>query len=123
MKLSTTDLLDQFKNMTLTEITEFRRQFEETFDVTADVAPQIVHEPLTVVEDQPKTEFTVTLDAHGQKKIEVIKTVREITKLGLKDAKDFVDSAPKILLEGVTKDAADDATQRLRAVGATVTIS
>lgn len=124
MKLSTADILDQFKNMTLTEITEFRRQFEDTFDVTADVAPQPVHDqPPAVVEEEPQTEFTVTLEAAGDKKIDVIKTVRQITKLGLKEAKDFVDAAPNVLLEAVTQDSADDATQRLRAVGAKVTIS
>jgi large subunit ribosomal protein L7/L12 len=123
MKPSTTDLLDAFKNMTLTEVTEFRRQFEDTFGVTADVAPQIVHDEPPAVVEEVQTEFKVTLEAAGEKKINVIKTVREITKLGLKEAKDFVDAAPNVLFEAVTKDAADDAAERLRAVGAEVTVS
>lgn len=123
-KLSPDAIVDAFKNLTLSEITEFRKIFEETFDVTADV-PAVVFIPPTeevVVEEQ--TEFDVTLESAGEKKIQVIKTVREITQLGLKEAKDFVDSAPKPVptLQGVDKVTAEAARDKLVAAGAKVTI-
>ena len=125
-KLSTDELLDAFKEMTLLELSEFVKQFEETFDVTA-AAPMAVAAagpagaPAEAAEEQ--SEFDVILEGAGEKKIGVIKVVREIvTGLGLKEAKDLVDSAPKALLEKVNKDAAEDAKAKLEAAGASVTV-
>lgn len=126
-KLSTDDLLDAFKEMTLLELSEFVKQFEETFDVTA-AAPVAVAAagpaggaPAEAAEEQ--SEFDVILEGAGEKKIGVIKVVREIVSgLGLKEAKDLVDSAPKPLLEKVTKEAAEDAKGKLEAAGASVTV-
>jgi large subunit ribosomal protein L7/L12 len=126
-KLSTDDLLDAFKEMTLLELSEFVKQFEETFDVTA-AAPVAVAAagpaggaPAEAAEEQ--SEFDVILEGAGEKKIGVIKVVREIVSgLGLKEAKDLVDSAPKPLLEKVTKEAAEDAKAKLEAAGASVTV-
>ena len=125
-KLSTDDLLDAFKDLTLLELSEFIKKFEETFDVTA-AAPVAVAAapgaaaPAEAAEEQ--SEFDVILEGAGEKKIGVIKVVREIVSgLGLKEAKDLVDSAPKPLLEKVTKDAADDAKSKLEAAGASVTV-
>jgi large subunit ribosomal protein L7/L12 len=125
-KLSTDDLLDAFKEMTLLELSEFVKQFEDTFDVTAaapaavgvaPVAPGAAPEE-TVEQD----EFDVILEAAGDKKIQVIKEVRTLTSLGLKEAKDLVDGAPKPLLEKVNKEAAEKAKEALEAAGATVTV-
>jgi large subunit ribosomal protein L7/L12 len=126
-KLTTDELLDAFKELTLLELSEFVKKFEETFEVTA-AAPVAVAAvaggaaaPAAEVEEQ--TEFDVILEAAGEKKIGVIKVVREIVSgLGLKEAKDLVDSAPKPLLEKVTKDAADEAKGKLEAAGAKVTV-
>jgi large subunit ribosomal protein L7/L12 len=125
-KLSTDELLDAFKEMTLLELSEFVKQFEETFEVTA-AAPVAVAAaagaaaPAEAAEEQ--SEFDVILEGAGEKKIGVIKVVREIVSgLGLKEAKDLVDSAPKPLLEKVNKDAADDAKAKLEAAGASVTV-
>ncbi|MDT5153093.1 MAG: large subunit ribosomal protein [Mycobacterium sp.] len=125
-KLSTEDLLDAFKELTLLELSEFVKAFEETFDVTA-AAPVAVAAapgaaaPAEAAEEQ--SEFDVVLEGAGEKKIGVIKVVREIVSgLGLKEAKDLVDSAPKPLLEKVNKDVADDAKAKLEAAGATVTV-
>jgi large subunit ribosomal protein L7/L12 len=125
-KLSTEDLLDAFKELTLLELSEFVKAFEETFDVTA-AAPVAVAAaggaaaPAEAAEEQ--SEFDVILEGAGEKKIGVIKVVREIVSgLGLKEAKDLVDSAPKPLLEKVNKDQADDAKAKLEAAGATVTV-
>ena len=125
-KLSTEDLLDAFKELTLLELSEFVKAFEETFDVTA-AAPVAVAAagpagaPAEAAEEQ--SEFDVILEGAGEKKIGVIKVVREIVSgLGLKEAKDLVDSAPKPLLEKVNKEAADDAKAKLEAAGATVTV-
>jgi large subunit ribosomal protein L7/L12 len=125
-KLSTEDLLDAFKELTLLELSEFVKAFEETFDVTA-AAPVAVAAaagaaaPAEAAEEQ--SEFDVILDGAGEKKIGVIKVVREIVSgLGLKEAKDLVDSAPKPLLEKVTKEQADDAKAKLEAAGASVTV-
>jgi large subunit ribosomal protein L7/L12 len=124
-KLSTDELLDAFKEMTLLELSEFVKQFEETFDVTAAapvaVAAAGAAAPAEAAEEQ--SEFDVILEGAGEKKIGVIKVVREIVSgLGLKEAKDLVDSAPKPLLEKVTKEAAEDAKAKLEAAGASVTV-
>jgi len=126
-KLSTDELLDAFKEMTLLELSEFVKQFEETFDVTA-AAPVAMAAagpaggaPAEAAEEQ--SEFDVVLESAGEKKIGVIKVVREIVSgLGLKEAKDLVDSAPKAILEKAPKEAADDAKAKLEAAGATVTV-
>src|SRR6195952_3633126 len=125
-KLSGDDLLDAFKEMTLLELSDFVKKFEETFEVTAaaPVAPAAAGPaaaPTEAAEEQ--SEFDVILEAAGEKKIGVIKVVREIVSgLGLKEAKDLVDSAPKALLEKVAKEAADEAKGKLEAAGATVTV-
>ena len=124
-KMSTDDLLDQFKEMTLLELSEFIKQFEETFDVTAaTAAPVMMAAPGggggEAAEEQ--SEFDVVLTAAGDKKIQVIKEVRSLTSLGLKEAKDLVDGAPKAVLEKVTKEAADAAKEQLEASGATVEV-
>jgi large subunit ribosomal protein L7/L12 len=127
-KLSTDELLDAFKEMTLLELSEFVKQFEDTFDVTA-AAPAAVAvaaagpggaAPAEAAEEQD--EFDVILEAAGEKKIQVIKEVRTLTNLGLKEAKDLVDGAPKPVLEKVNKDAAAKAKEALEAAGATVTV-
>src|ERR1700704_2320743 len=125
-KLSTTELLDAFKELTLLELSEFVKAFEETFDVTA-AAPVAVAAaagaaaPAEAAEEQ--TEFDVILEGAGEKKIGVIKVVREIVSgLGLKEAKDLVDGAPKPLLEKVAKEAAEEAKAKLEAAGASVTV-
>jgi large subunit ribosomal protein L7/L12 len=126
-KLSTDDLLDAFKEMTLLELSEFVKQFEDTFDVTA-AAPVAVAAAggggaaAAPAAEEEKDEFDVILEAAGDKKIQVIKEVRTLTNLGLKEAKDLVDGAPKPLLEKVNKDAADKAKEALEAAGATVTV-
>ena len=126
-KLSTDELLDAFKELTLIELSEFVKQFEETFDVTAAApvavaaaAPGAAAAPAEAAEEQ--SEFDVILEAAGDKKIQVIKEVRTLTSLGLKEAKDLVDGAPKPLLEKVNKEAADKAKEALEAAGATVTV-
>ena len=125
-KLSTDELLDSFKEMTLIELSEFVKQFEDTFGVTA-AAPVAVAAAgpagggeAAVVEEQD--EFDVVLEAAGDKKIQVIKEVRGLTNLGLKEAKDLVDGAPKSVLEKVNKEAADKAKAALEEAGATVTV-
>ncbi len=125
-KLSTDELLDAFKELTLLELSEFVKAFEETFDVTAAApvaaaGPAAAAAPAEAAEEQ--SEFDVILEGAGEKKIGVIKVVREIVSgLGLKEAKDLVDSAPKALLEKVNKDQADDAKAKLEAAGASVTV-
>ena len=125
-KMSTDDLLDAFKEMTLIELSEFVKQFEETFDVKA-AAPVAVAAAAggggaAVEEPEEQDEFDVILEAAGDKKIQVIKEVRTLTSLGLKEAKDLVDGAPKQLLEHVNKDTAEKAKAALEGVGATVTV-
>ena len=124
-KLSTDELLEQFKEMTLIELSEFVKQFEETFGVTA-AAPVAVAAPAgpgaAAEEVVEQDEFDVVLEAAGDKKIQVIKEVRTITSLGLKEAKDLVDGAPKAVLEKATKEAAEKAKAALEAAGATVTV-
>ncbi|KFF58350.1 50S ribosomal protein L7 [Cryobacterium roopkundense] len=124
-KLSTEDLLEQFKGLTLIELSEFVKAFEETFEVTAaaPVAAAGAAGPAAAVEEvEEQTAFDVILDAVGDKKIQVIKVVRELTSLGLGEAKAVVDGAPKAVLEGVAKDAAEKAKADLEAAGATVTL-
>ena len=127
-KLSTDELLDSFKEMTLPELSEFVKQFENTFDVTA-AAPAAVAAPAAAAGgtgDAPaaeeQDEFDVVLEAAGDKKIQVIKEVRALTSLGLKEAKDLVEAAPKPILEKVTKEAADKAKESLEGAGATVSL-
>ena len=125
-KLSTDELLDAFKEMTLIELSEFLKQFEETFDVTAAapvaVAAAAPGAAAAAPEVEEKDEFDVILDSAGDKKIQVIKEVRALTSLGLKEAKDLVDGAPKPVLEKVNKEAADKARAALEGAGATVTV-
>jgi large subunit ribosomal protein L7/L12 len=126
-KLSTDELLDAFKEMTLLELSEFVKQFEETFDVKA-AAPVAMSVPGAgggagaeeAAEEQD--EFDVILEAAGDKKIQVIKEVRTLTSLGLKEAKDLVDGAPKTVLEKVNKEGAEKAKAALEGAGATVTV-
>jgi large subunit ribosomal protein L7/L12 len=124
-KLSSDELLDAFKEMTLLELSAFVKQFEETFDVTAaaPVAAAGPAGPAAVAEvPEEQDEFDVILEAAGDKKIQVIKEVRTLTSLGLKEAKDLVDGAPKTVLEKANKDAAAKAKEALEAAGATVTV-
>ena len=128
-KLNTDELLDAFKEMTLIELSEFVKQFEDTFGVTA-AAPVAVAAPVAAggaaggaaEEAAEQDEFDVVLESAGDKKINVIKEVRALTSLGLKEAKDLVEAAPKPILEGVDKAAADKAKEALEGAGATVTV-
>jgi large subunit ribosomal protein L7/L12 len=126
-KLSTDSLLDAFKEMTLIELSDFVKQFEETFDVKA-AAPVAAAGPAAggagaaAEEVEEKDEFDVILEAAGDKKIQVIKEVRSLTSLGLKEAKDLVDGAPKPVLEHVNKEAAEKGKAALEGAGATVTV-
>ena len=123
-KLTNEELIEAFKELTIIELSEFVKLFEETFEVTA--AAVAVAGPAgggaAAEEAEEKTDFDVVLEAAGDKKIAVIKEVRAITSLGLKEAKDLVDSAPKAVLEGATKEAAEKAKEQLEAAGATVTL-
>ncbi|TQM71678.1 LSU ribosomal protein L12P [Actinomadura hallensis] len=128
-KLSTDELLDAFKEMTLLELSEFVKQFEEVFDVKAAApvaavaaAPGAGGAAPAAEEAAAQDEFDVILEAAGDKKIQVIKEVRALTSLGLKEAKDLVDGAPKPLLEKVNKETADKAKEALEKAGATVTV-
>jgi large subunit ribosomal protein L7/L12 len=127
-KMSSDELLDQFKDMTLLELSDFIKKFEETFDVqAAAAAPVMMAAPGRAAggggeEAEEQTEFDVILAATGDKKIQVIKEVRALTSLGLKEAKDLVDGAPKPVLEKVNKEAADQAREQLEAAGATVEV-
>jgi large subunit ribosomal protein L7/L12 len=125
-KLSTDDLLESFKEMTLIELSEFVKKFEETFEVTA-AAPVAVAAvagggAAAAEAEAEQDEFDVVLEAAGDKKIQVIKEVRALTSLGLKEAKDLVDGAPKVVLEKVDKVAAEKAKEALEGAGATVTL-
>ena len=127
-KLSTDDLLEAFKEMTLIELSEFVKQFEDTFGVTAAAPVAVAAAPTAgagnvgTEEAAEQDSFDVVLEAAGDKKINVIKEVRALTSLGLKEAKDLVESAPKPILEKVAKDAADKAKEALEGAGATVTV-
>ena len=123
-KLTTDELIEQFKELTLMELSELVKKFEETFEVTA-AAPVAVAAAGAAgggeaEAEEEQTEFDVVLTAAGEKKIGVIKEVRGLTSLGLKEAKELVESAPKAVLEGVDKGAADEAKEKLEAAGATV---
>ncbi|MFC9296298.1 50S ribosomal protein L7/L12 [Streptomyces sp. NPDC057011] len=125
-KLSQDDLLAQFEEMTLIELSEFVKAFEEKFDVTAAAAVAVAAPAAgggdAGAQAEEKDEFDVILTGAGDKKIQVIKVVRELTSLGLKEAKDLVDGAPKPVLEKVAKDAADKAAEALKGAGAAVEV-
>jgi large subunit ribosomal protein L7/L12 len=127
-KLTTDELIEQFKGLTLIELSEFVKAFEDVFEVTAAAPAAVaVAAPAGGAGDagaveEEKSEFDVILEAAGDKKIQVIKEVRALTSLGLKEAKDLVDGAPKPVLENVAKDAADKAKAALEGAGATVTV-
>ncbi|WP_436773268.1 50S ribosomal protein L7/L12 [Yinghuangia sp. YIM S09857] len=125
-KLSTEELLETFKEMTLIELSEFVKLFEDTFDVKAAApAAQVIAGPVgggDAPEAEAKDSFDVILEGAGDKKIQVIKEVRALTNLGLKEAKDLVDGAPKPLLEGVNKETADKAKAALEGAGASVSV-
>jgi large subunit ribosomal protein L7/L12 len=125
-KLSVDDLLDQIGSLTLLEAADLKKKMEETFGVTAAAPMAMMAAPggggagAAAVEEQD--EFTVVLTAVGDKKIEVLKVVREVTGLGLKEAKDIVDAAPKPIKEKVKKEDAQQMKQKLEAAGAKVEI-
>ena len=126
-KMTADDLLDTFKDMTLLELSDFIKKFEDTFDVTAAAAaPVMMAAPGGAAgggeEVEEQTEFDVVLTSAGDKKIQVIKEVRALTSLGLKEAKDLVDSAPGAVLEKVNREAADKAKEQLEGAGATVEV-
>src|SRR5690348_13616793 len=128
-KLTTDELLDAFKEMTLIELSEFVKQFEETFGVTAAAPVAVAAAPAAggagggaAEEAAEQDEFDVVLDSAGDKKIQVIKVVRELTSLGLKEAKDLVDGAPKTVLEKANKETADKAKEALEGAGAGVSV-
>jgi large subunit ribosomal protein L7/L12 len=128
-KLTSDELLDAFKEMTLLELSEFVKQFEDAFGVTAAAPVAVAAAPAAAASDgsgveaeAEQDEFDVVLEAAGDKKIQVIKEVRGLTSLGLKEAKDLVEAAPKSVLEKVTREAADKAKGALEAAGATVTV-
>jgi large subunit ribosomal protein L7/L12 len=128
-KISSEDLLDAFKEMTLLELSDFVKQFEETFGVSAAAPVAVAAGPAAAgtgaaqaAEEEEQTEFDVVLEAAGDKKIQVIKEVRALTSLGLKEAKDLVDAAPRPVLEKVNREAADRAKEQLEAAGASVTL-
>ena len=128
-KLSTDELLDAFKEMTLIELSEFVKQFEDTFGVTAAAPVAMAAAPAAggaaggdAAAAEEKDDFEVVLEAAGDKKINVIKEVRALTSLGLKEAKDLVEAAPKTILENANKETADKAKEALEAAGATVTL-
>ncbi|CAM3202155.1 50S ribosomal protein L7/L12 [Actinomyces slackii] len=127
-KLTTEELIEQFKELTLIELSEFVKAFEETFDVTA-AAPAAVAVAAApgaaggeAAAEEEKDEFDVILESAGDKKIQVIKEVRALTSLGLKEAKELVDGAPKAVLEGANKETAEKAKEQLEGAGATVTL-
>jgi large subunit ribosomal protein L7/L12 len=127
-KLSTDELLDAFKDMTLLELSEFVKKFEDTFEVTAAAPVAVAAGPAAAgapaEAPEEKDEFNVVLEAAGDKKIQVIKVVRELVSgLGLKEAKDLVESAPKPILEGVPKEAAEAAQAKLQEAGAKVSLA
>jgi len=126
-KLSTDELLDAFKELTLIELSEFVKQFEETFNVTAAAPVAAAPAPgqgggAAVEEAVEQDEFDVVLEAAGEKKINVIKEVRALTSLGLKEAKELVEAAPKAVLEKANKETAEKAKEALEGAGAKVTL-
>ena len=127
-KLSTDELLDAFKELTLIELSEFVKQFEDTFGVTAAAPVAVAAAPAAgggggaAPAEEESDEVDVILEAAGEKKIQVIKEVRTLTSLGLKEAKELVEAAPKAVLEKVTKEAATKAKEALEGAGASVTV-
>ncbi len=128
-KLSSDELLEQFEGMTLLELSDFVKAFEEKFDVTAAASVAVAGAAVAGgaggdagAAAEEKDEFDVILEAAGDKKIQVIKEVRTLTSLGLKEAKDLVDGAPKPVLEKVNKEAADKAKEALEGAGASVSV-
>lgn len=127
-KLSTAELIDAFKELTLIELSEFVKEFEDVFGVTAAAPVAVAAAPAAggaaggADEAAAQDEFDVVLEAAGDKKINVIKEVRALTNLGLKEAKDLVEGAPKVVLEKATKEAAEKAKEALEGAGATVTL-
>ncbi len=126
-KISTEDLLETFKEMTLLELSEFVKQFEETFGVTAAAPVAVAAAPAAgdggeAAAAEEKDEFDVVLESVGDKKIQVIKEVRSLTSLGLKEAKELVEGAPKPVLEAANKETADKAKEALESAGATVSV-
>ena len=127
-KLTNDELLDAFKEMTLIELSEFVKLFEDTFGVTAAAPVAVAAAPAAggggeaAAEEEESSEVDVVLESAGEKKIQVIKEVRSLTSLGLKEAKDLVDSAPKAVLEGANKETAEKAKAQLEGAGATVTL-
>ena len=121
-KPSIEELIAAFKELSLVEVSEFVKAFEEEFDVTAAAPVAVVAGGAAGEAAEEKSEFDVILESAGDKKIAVIKEVRALTSLGLKEAKDLVDSAPKALLEGVSKEDAEKAKEQLEAAGATITL-
>ncbi|MGJ5833490.1 50S ribosomal protein L7/L12 [Streptomyces ossamyceticus] len=123
--LTQDELLAEFEGMTLIQLSEFVKAFEEKFDVTAAAAVAVAGPAVPGVpseQEEEKDEFDVILTGAGDKKIQVIKVVRELTSLGLKEAKDLVDGAPKPVLEKVAKDAAEKAAESLKGAGASVEV-
>jgi large subunit ribosomal protein L7/L12 len=130
-QISSDDLLEAFKGMTLLELSEFIKKFEEEFEVqAAAMAPAMAASAGAGggaaadggAEEEEQTEFDVVLDSAGEKKIQVIKEVRALTSLGLKEAKDLVDNAPKPVLEKVPKEQADQAKEKIEAAGGSATV-
>ncbi|WP_166970602.1 50S ribosomal protein L7/L12 [Brevibacterium atlanticum] len=125
-KLTTDELIEAFKELTLIELSEFVKKFEEEFDVEAAAPAAVAAAPAAGGGDaapaEEQTEFDVILESAGEKKVPVIKEVRGLTSLGLKEAKDLVDGAPKPVLEGASKEDAEKAKETLEAAGATVTL-
>ncbi len=126
-KLTTDELIEQFKELTLMELSELVKKFEETFDVTAAAPVAVAAGPAAgggeAEAEEEKDSFDVVLASAGEKKIQVIKEVRALTSLGLKEAKELVEAAPKAVLEAVAKDAAEAAKEKLEAAGATVELA
>lgn len=122
-KLTTDEIIDALKEMTLLEASELVKAIEDTFDVSAAAPAAVVAAPAAgAAEAEEKTEFDVVLEGFGDNKIQVIKAVRELTNLGLKEAKEVVEGAPKAVLEGAKKEDAEAAKEKLEAAGAAVTL-
>ena len=122
-KLTTDEIIDALKEMTLLEASELVKAIEDTFGVSAAAPAAVVAAPAAgAAEAEEKTEFDVVLEGFGDNKIQVIKAVRELTNLGLKEAKEVVEGAPKAVLEGAKKEDAEAAKEKLAAAGAAVTL-
>lgn len=122
-KLTTDEIIDALKEMTLLEASELVKAIEDTFGVSAAAPAAVVATPAAgAAEAEEKTEFDVVLEGFGDNKIQVIKAVRELTNLGLKEAKEVVEGAPKAVLEGAKKEDAEAAKEKLEAAGAAVTL-